>query len=200
MQIILINGGCTRLKTSMSLTKRSSVIRFSNPIGESDNAFGAGYNISEFYTVWCMVALWCRHSVGDACPMSIAWYSVLCVAWYSTCGMVLCVVLGVVLSAWHGTLYGTWCGTLHVAWYSVLCVVWYSARGRVLCVVRGVVRHLGQRQNPNELHLLTHTNGKVWRFNWFEKKSIIVFMNDEIKASEMLVAPRISECFGLGLL
>ena len=29
------------------------------------------------------------------------------------------------------------------------------------CVVRGVARHLDRRQNPNELRLLTNTNGKV---------------------------------------
>ena len=79
---------------------------------------------------------------------------------------VFCVVHGVVLCAMCMVLCVVLClrhGTLCVAWYSVwlcavaLCVV----RGMVLCVVRGVVRHLDQRQNPNELRLLTHTNDRV---------------------------------------
>ena len=36
---------------------------------------------------------------------------------------------------------------------------------------------------------------KFWRSSWLDDRLLII-----IKASEMLVAPRISECFGLGLL
>ena len=83
--------------------------------------------------------------------------------------VVLCVVLDMSHCAWRGALCGSYsmrgvvlCVVL-CAGFSVLCVAWYSMHRMVLCVVRGVVCHLDQRQNPNELHLLTHTNDRVWK-------------------------------------
>ena len=117
----------------------------------------------EYKVDWCVAATWASDFVSH---FQLIMNSTL------LCGMVMrvvfCILYCLKVMAWHSSVafrHHFLNFVLNCALHFVLRFAFHTFSqkcGLVLyCVVRGVARHLDRRQNPNELRLLTNTNGKV---------------------------------------